>query len=410
MAFEGQECHVAFVQDITQRKRDEEELRRLQSYLFNIINSMPSVLVAVDKDGRVTQWNNQTEQATGLRFEEARTQPLAKVFPRLADEMERIAISIRERRTISTPKVSHKIAQETRFEDITIFPLTANGVEGAVIRLDDVTEQVRMEEMMIQSEKMLSVGGLAAGMAHEINNPLAGILQTTAVLANRLGTDVNIAANRKAAQAAGTTMEAVAQFMEARGIPRMIAAISESGQRVAAIVDNMLNFARKTEATVSSHRLGELLDKTAVLAATDYDLKKQYDFKRIEIQRDYADNLPDVPCEGAKIQQVLLNLLRNGAQAMQAAQTESPRFIFRTWFDSDRSMAIMEIEDNGPGMDEQIRKRVFEPFFTTKPVGVGTGLGLSVSYFIITEHHHGEMAVESRPGAGAKFIIRLPVG
>jgi signal transduction histidine kinase len=160
---------------------------------------------------------------------------------------------------------------------------------------------------------------------------------------------------------------------------------------------------------MSDFGLEELLDKTAELAATDYDLKKQYDFKKIEIQREYAGNLPAVPCEGAKIQQVLLNILRNGAQAMQAAGVQSPRFIFRTGFDDERNMAIVEIEDNGPGMDDETRKRVFEPFFTTKPAGVGTGLGLSVSYFIITENHDGEMEVESRPGTGAKFIIRLPV-
>jgi len=282
-------------------------------------------------------------------------------------------------------------------------------VEGAVIRIDDVTEKVRLEEMMIQSEKMISVGGLAAGMAHEINNPLAGIMQTAEVMANRLGKNLHIPANRKAAEAAGTTMEAVEGFMKARGIPRMITTINDSGRRLAAIVDNMLNFARKSDASVSSRILEDLLDKTLELAATDYDLKKHYDFKMIEIIKEYTDNLPSVPCEAAKIQQVLLNILRNGAQAMQAGGVEHPRFTVRTWFEKKRSMVCMEIEDNGPGMDEATRRRVFEPFFTTKPVGVGTGLGLSVSYFIITENHNGEMAVESQLGSGTKFIIRLPV-
>ncbi len=118
--------------------------------------------------------------------------------------------------------------------------------------------------------------------------------------------------------------------------------------------------------------------------------------------------MPPAPCEGAKIQQVLLNILRNGAQAMQEAGTESPLFIVRTRLEKSRKMVRLEIEDNGPGMDEATRKRVFEPFYTTKPTGEGTGLGLSVSYFIITENHHGEMNVESNPGSGAKFIIRLP--
>ena len=144
---------VGVVSDITQRKQDEEELRRLRNYLSNIIDSMPSAILAVDRDGKVTQWNNRTEQMTGLRFEDVRNQPLPNVFPRLSSEMARITTSIKYRRVIRSSKVPRKIEDETRFEDITIFPLVANGVDGAVIRMDDVTEQVRLEEMMIQSEK-----------------------------------------------------------------------------------------------------------------------------------------------------------------------------------------------------------------------------------------------------------------
>jgi len=129
----------------------------------------------------------------------------------------------------------------------------------------------------------------------------------------------------------------------------------------------------------------------------------------IEVVKEYANNLPSVSCEAAKIQQVLLNLFRNGAQAMQSAEKENPKFIIRTYHDKKHKMVCLEIEDNGPGMDEDTGKRVFEPFFTTKPVGVGTGLGLSVSYFIIVENHHGEMEVESKPGVGTKFIIRLQI-
>jgi signal transduction histidine kinase len=95
---------------------------------------------------------------------------------------------------------------------------------------------------------------------------------------------------------------------------------------------------------------------------------------------------------------------------MQEAKTDSPRFVFRAKVDADRKMAIMEIEDNGPGMDEERQRRIFEPFFTTKPVGTGTGLGLSVSYFIIAENHGGELTVDSTPGNGAIFTIRLPLG
>jgi len=252
------------------------------------------------------------------------------------------------------------------------------------------------------------VGGLAAGMAHEINNPLAGMIQTAENMSNRL-TNINLPANQRAAKAAGVSLDAIRTFMESRDILRMLATINESGRRIAEIVDNMLSFARKSDSSVSTFDIASLMDKTLQLASTDYDLKKQYDFKDIVIVKEYDSDLPLVPCEGAKIQQVILNILSNGAQAMQTAGSEKPTYVMRVRFEKERKMVCIEIEDNGPGMDKETCKRVFEPFFTTKPVGEGTGLGLSVSYFIITENHSGIMSVESETDKGAKFIIKLPI-
>lgn len=399
--------------DVTERKSAEKALKRLRNYLQNIIDSMPSVLVGVDLDAHVTQWNRMAEQTTGITASLAHGKKLFDVFPQIIPQMKKIDMSIQTREITQELKMPRMSEGIVRYEDVTIYPLIADEVEGAVIRVDDVTEKIHMEEMMMQSEKMLSVGGLAAGMAHEINNPLAGMMQTASVMANRLGEKIDIPANAKAAKAAGTTMDAILNFMEARGIPRMIKTINESGRRVAEIVDNMLSFARKSDASISYHNPAELMDKTLELAATDYNLKKQYDFKTIEILKEYEDNLPAVHCEGAKIQQVLLNVLRNGAQAMQENMEiynkDKPRFILRLKQDIKTDMLRIEIEDNGPGMDESTSKRIFEPFFTTKPVGVGTGLGLSVSYFIITENHGGTMDVISTPGKGATFNICLPL-
>jgi PAS domain S-box-containing protein len=407
--YKGKQVRAAEFRDITEQKKAETELHNLKNYLSSIIDSMPSVLVGVDRDGRVTQWNHQAQHTSGLRREDVLGRSLAQVFPRLAGQTPQIETAMRECRVISTPKVSRETKTETRYENITIFPLKDDGMEGAVIRVDDVTEHVRLEEMIIQSEKMLSVGGLAAGMAHEVNNPLAGVMQTAQVLSQRLKAGTDIPANLRAAEAAGTTMESIEQFMRARGIQRMIEAIMLSGQRASEIVSNMLSFARKDSSPIALHDLGKILDKTIELAATDYNLKMNYDFKQIEITREYDDNLPAVPCQDSKIQQVILNLLTNGAQAMKEAGTLKSRLTLRTYPDPDQDMACIEIQDNGPGMDEKTRKQVFDPFFTTKPVGMGTGLGLSVSYFIITENHKGELTVETSPGAGAKFIIRLPL-
>lgn len=395
--------------DITQRKRAEAELLYLRNYLSNIINSMPSVLVGVNIDGKVTHWNAAAEKTTGIAATDAQGKILSDVFPQMAAEMEKIAESIRTREMKQERKKSCKPTGEICFEDVTIYPLIANGVDGAAIRIDDVTEKVRMEEILIQSEKMLSVGGLAAGMAHEINNPLAAVMQNANNMVRRLDMDANIPANVKAAESVGVSMEVIQDYMQARDIPRMIKNINESGRRVIDVMNNMLSFSQKSDSKVSACSLQKLLDKTLELATSDYDFEKNFDFKHIKIKKEYEDDLPLVPCESSKIQQVFLNVLRNGSQVLQEAGTENPQLIVRLRFEKPKQMVVIEIEDNGPGMNEENRKRVFEPFYTTKTKRSGTGLGLSLSYFIITDNHNGEMSVESIPGAGAKFIIRLPL-
>ncbi|MEJ2638864.1 MAG: PAS domain S-box protein [Desulfosarcinaceae bacterium] len=412
---EGKIIGVAsIVQDITERRRAEKEVRRLRNYLSNIIDAMPSILVGVDNDFRVTLWNQSAEAATGVAVGTALGQPLIELLPHLGAEAERIRAAMVENRIRRDAKIPRHRGSELRYEDVTIFPLEAEGEKGAVIRFDDVTERVRMEDTLVQSEKMLSVGGLAAGMAHEINNPLAGMMQSISVVQQRLAAELPV--NRKAAEASGTRLAAVRAYMRARGIPELLATVQEEGRRAAAIVQNMLSFARKGDDQWSSQDLSEILDAAVELASTDYDLKKKYDFRLIDIAKEYAADLPLVPCEKQMIQQVFLNILRNGAEAMQNSHmTCRPRFTLRVRaIQKDSQSGVeasvcVEIEDNGPGIDENIRRRVFEPFFTTKPAGVGTGLGLSVSYFIITENHKGSLGVEVPPEGGARFVISLPV-
>jgi len=152
-----------------------------------------------------------------------------------------------------------------------------------------------------------------------------------------------------------------------------------------------------------------LMNSTLELAANDYDLKREYDFRKIDIIKEYSPDLSEVVCEENEIQQVFLNLLKNGAQAMMEKDyvDGSPCFVIR--LKKEGGMAVVEVEDNGPGMSEDVRKRVFEPFFSTKNVGQGTGLGLSVSYFIITDQHNGFMEVDSVPGRWTRFGIKIPV-
>ncbi len=399
------EYFSTIVRDITEPKRTEAEMSHLRSLLKNIIDSMPSVIIGVDPEGLIMQWNSEAERTTGLSPEKAIGKPLEKAFPRLSAEMARVREAMQRCQTLSDPKQAHLEDGETCYEDVTVYPLIANGVQGAVIRIDNVTDKVRIEEMMIQSEKMLSVGGLAAGMAHEINNPLAGILQNVQVMKTRMSH--GLVKNKQTAEECGTSIEAIEVYMEKRDLFRMIDLVMESGKRAAKIVANMLNFSRKSDKSLAPYAICDLLDQTVELAEKDYDFKKKFDFRQIEIVREYDQTMPLVMCEGNKIQQVFLNILKNGTQAMAENKDKISRFTLRVL--SEDNMACIEIEDNGPGMDESTRKRVFEPFFTTKPIGTGTGLGLSVSYFIITENRGGTMAVESAPGKGTKFIIRLPI-
>lgn len=394
-----------FLVDETERKATIDELRRLRNLLVNIVNSMPSVLVGIDEHGHVTQWNREAERVTGLDSTHAQGQPLDRVYPNLSTEMKRVGAAIRERRPVLHTKVERAAGDEIRYDDITIYPLLSNGMEGAVIRVDDVTERVRVEQMMLQTEKMLSLGGLAAGMAHEINNPLAGILQNMQLIRNRLSADLR--RNVQEARECNLDLDALQDYLKRRGLPKMMDAVTDSGRRAARIVDNMLSFSRKSMDSFAEHDLVTLLDRTVELASGDYSLRRSYDFRRIAIQREYATDVPLVRCEPGQIQQVFFNLLKNAAEAMRDAQVSEPRLRLRIWRRADN--VCVEIEDNAPGMDKDTCQSVFEPFFTTKAAGVGTGLGLSVSYFIVTENHGGSLSVDSAPGDGTRFEVCLPI-
>ena len=266
-------------------------------------------------------------------------------------------------------------------------------------------EKAKLEEMMVHSEKMVSLGGLAAGMAHEINNPLAGILQNAQVIRNRLRE--KLPANLAAAEELGMEFDAVCAYMEKRKIYRMLDSVLEAGKRAAAIVSNMLSFARKSASGFVKEDICSILDKTIELAASDYNLKKQFDFKKIRIIKEYSPGMPKIRCKASEIQQVFFNILSNGAQAM-VSQNSSEQPCFEIRVCAEGRMARVDIIDNGPGMSREVRKRVFEPFFTTKEVGEGTGLGLAVCYFIVTENHKGSIEVNSTPSKGSCFIVRLP--
>lgn len=391
-------------------KQKIKELNEAHSYLENILNSMPSIIIGIDRNLLITEWNDRAGEVYGVNSGYASGRSLYSCIPDFPISLEVLKRNIKSGETFNMSKRIETENNEIRNEVISVYPQNTAGIDSAVIRIDDVTRQVRMEEVLVQSEKMLSVGGLAAGMAHEINNPLAGMIQNAQVLEHRLLKGSDNKYNISAADEAGITMGALSTYMTRREIPKIIRSINESGHRISDLVENMLSFSQKNNTKFAYQALPGLMDKTIELAASDYNLKKKSDFKSIQIKKEYEENLPEILCERSKIQQVLLNILRNGAEAMEESGGSNPLFRIGIYNQPSHKQITLEIENNGPGISQEVQKRIFEPFFTTKAVGVGTGLGLSISYFIIKENHGGEIEVKSSEEGGATFIITLPVG
>lgn len=393
--------------DITESRKAETEMLRMRQYLKHIVDAMPSLLVSVDHAGRITQWNQEAVRLTGIDPEQAHGQMLTEELPQLQPYMNLLKTALEQNRTITREKVRFTFQDTDRYMDIMIYPVVSEGTSGGVIRLDDVTSRMRMEEIMVQTEKMMSVGGLAAGMAHEINNPLGGILQNVQNMTRRLST--TLPANQAVAEQMNMDLDTVSAYLEQRKIYHFLKQIRDSGERASRIVNNMLTFSRNSQSQKLPISLADLINKTIELASHDYDLKKRYDFRNIQIIRQFEDDMPQVVCVSTELEQVMLNLLRNAAQALAEGKVGGTWSKITLRLYKQNQWVVIEVEDNGPGMEEETRKRVFEPFFTTKGVGLGTGLGLSVAYFIVTNNHNGSMRVESAPQAGTKFVISLPV-
>ena len=379
-------------------------------YLQNIINAMPSALIGIDLHGCINQLNSEATKMVGLEPEIAYGKKVEEVFPMFADKIIQINQEL-ERQNIIKFESEYSVVGKGagRYTDIIIYPLNLEDYQGAVIRIDDVTDRVLMEDRLVQSEKMTSVVGLVEGMAHEINNPLGGIIQGAQNVMRRLSPE--LPRNIEVASELGIDLKKVQIYLDERQIPKFLKGIRTSGKRAADIISYMLQFSQVHQAPKELRNLERLFDSIIETLISNEEYRQKYNFDSVEIVKEYDSDLPEVPCISSEIEQVMRNLIRNAAQAIADDKnlSASPRIILRIKHDAQRNLVLIEVEDNGQGMDETVQRRVFEPFFTTKPPGEGTGLGLAVSYFLITVAHQGLMNVESEPGKGTIFSIRLPL-
>ena len=408
VTYKGRPANLVTVIDITERRQAEKELKDSEEkYRKVVMNAVEAICVL--QDVKFRYFNPEAIRLFGYSEDELMQMSADDVvYP---DDREQV-ITRRGQREKGEPLVgtySHRIVTKddnVRWVEIKSVNISWNNRPAVLVFLTDITEKKQSQELMIQTEKMMSVGGLAAGMAHELNNPLGGMLQGVQNIQRRFSPDLK--SNHDPAEECGIDLHKLQAYLEKRGINTFLDGIKDSGRKASEIISNMLQFSRKSESQMAPIDLKKLVENTLELAGKDYDLKKKYDFRNIEITKEFDANLPLIACTETEIEQVLLNLLGNAAYAMANESQKGPhRITIRLLF--DRNIARIEIEDNGPGMDEKVRQRIFEPFYTTKPVGEGTGLGLSVSYMIITNNHSGTMEVESEPGYGTKFIIQLPL-
>jgi two-component system NtrC family sensor kinase len=396
----------SLMDEIAEQKKTEKEMARIRLYLAAIVDSMPSVLIGVDTRGMVTMWNKEAEKNSHIAVSDAIDKKLIEISPGLDIAMGMADTANTDKQIQIKEKVVHPFKGKGVWADIVVYPLTREVGHGSVIRIDDVSTRVKMKDLMVHSEKMKTIAGLSAGMAHEINNPIGCIVQSEKNILRRISPELE--ENIKTAKRLGTDLETIHAYLEERQIIKFLEDIHISVGRTAKTVSNMLSFSRKQVPSKTAVDLPGLIGSSVELSTYDYELKKKYDFKNIKIIQDTEPEVKKVICVPSEIEQVILNVLKNAAQAVWENSKDTGCPMIKITVSQGVNSVKMMIQDNGPGMEEYVRKRIFEPFFTTKSVGSGTGLGLSVAYYIVTRNHSGTFSVKSELGQGATFIITLP--
>jgi two-component system, NtrC family, sensor kinase len=349
------------------------EHQHLHQFNERILGSISLGVYTVDHDLRITSWNRRMAEWSGVPADTAVGAILPVLFPNLVADgvIDRIR-AVLQSGVPAKLRVTHRSLEGTiHFQKRRLAPLYDNGqVTGVVVIVEDITEFKRLLDQTIQTEKLAEVGRLAAGIAHEINNPLA-IIAYAMELMRREG-------------------ELLPFQLE------MAEKVELEVERLKTLTGGLLTFASGREGHLRLVALNDLVDE--VLRLVRFELQRQ----AVRLETCFAE-LPLISADPAKLKQVVINLVMNAAQAMQGDGTVT----LSTRRRGKRAVELL-VSDTGPGVPTELRESIFNPFFTTKPEGEGTGLGLYICRNIVSEHG-GEIVVETPAGGGALFTVRLPV-
>src|SRR6266478_2200036 len=360
------------------------ELESQRNFAARIIDSLPVGLYVIDRAYRIRAWNRKREAGTqGVSREEALGREVFEVLDRQPRDLLKLEFDrVFATGEIQTVEMDSQATGEARHYRITKIPMRLDGEDiSHVITIgEDVTAWRQAQQRLAQSEKLAAVGQLAAGVMHEINNPLATILACSEALSLR-------------------TAELPDQDRQPQ--EEYLRIIDTEVQRCRRIVDGLLDFSRpKQSAPKVAADINAVIDQTLFL------LKHHERFKWLTIERQLAPGLPQFHADAERLVQCFMALMLNAMDAMNSRGV----LTVRTHRNPQRSDEIMvEFIDTGTGIRQEDLPKIFEPFFTTKPQGRGTGLGLSVAYGIV-EEHRGRIEVESQMGVGTNFKVFLPVG
>jgi two-component system NtrC family sensor kinase len=375
----GLELSQDLASEVARRSREIEDQRQFVSL---VVDCLPVGLYVVDRDYRIQIWNRKRETGTqGLKRDDVVGRQVFDVLTRqparqLKDEFDQVF----QTGEIQQMEIQIAIAGEDRYFRISKIPMRQHHDEIThVITIgEDVTEYHTVHRQILQSEKLAALGQLAAGVMHEINNPLATIGACVAAIELRLE------------EVAAEIPPPIVEYLNI---------IDKEVQRCTGIVDGLLDFSRPKESTKRNVNLTTLVEETLFL------LKHHQRFKRLTVVRDLSPNLPEVRANGEQLIQAFMAIMLNALDAMENGGS----LTVRTRLNPGRvDEIVVELEDTGIGIPRTDLPKIFEPFYTTKPPGRGTGLGLSVVYGIV-EGHHGRIEVDSIPGKGTTFQVYLPV-